>query len=917
MYRIYKCIILILLILFLAFYYRQIKLNQHIERANEARKVKETFDDSSDFSNDLPKNPNMIFESITGTIHIFKNHKYWRIMDNKIVVSNEYINKYWNINNSFVIDSGYYDFPNLNLVILSKNKIYTYNLINNKLSQGTFIKDFYPGLKTVSDKIINLFCYRGLLYFFGKNNIFTYDSKTDTIISENNIKNIPDNFSCAFVKFTHIDYKIPGGRLYFVKGHKYYICDSNNICSKNGINFKLGFLKTSNKFEIDFKPVKIDFVCPKKGKYRIFTIGAGNKSGGHGGILYNDYILKKDDRLEMIVGESGDRLPVKHKEVSGLEKNYNNLLPYTGSSSGSGGTYVFKNNKLLQASGGGGGWSSEIIRAPNLCNSVPFCVKNNGINTNTPQVIVPIKKLIIETMNSSKSKHRILVTRFDVNINNYESINIDVIENPPKDILKLKDSKLLYETSYSNIGENASLEFTFDNIITDYEIKLDYKTLSTKETPYVNTKLILIDEQYRRLEMTNYHNFYKVINSQNIINYFTKNKKLYQITQKFIEDGNQSSSSLFDVTKNQAYFSKLNPNNQPNMNNFILLKGGIGGGGHSISDRNTNRVYCGGGGGYIGGKSCIPNHNLNYNFDYVAACGGSSFIKRLNFKSDYIKYLDNYFINDYNHNHGSVIIYEILDIQKTSIIEDSLSNKRNQEIEKLVGANKNTTNFFNKNPVKNRNKYQDIFRDNTTRPNKNNDFKNVYLDTHNFNVTKKSLQLNKNSKINFIRTKLKQNSMKNVKILITSNQDCQFKCILLNLDKAVRYIIKNNLSKQSNLLEMNHGLKDPSRKDILNFHELLCKNEIYKFMNYIEVKDLVNQTYQDNEVINIFTLSNDTYNLKANKKLIVDVKLIDEHDYIYLLFKKPYKKTKVECVYIQYNSESDTSKDLNNQIVLL
>lgn len=917
MIRIYKCVLLILLILFLIFYYRQIKLNQHIERANQAMKIKETFDNSQNFSNELPKNPNMIFESITGSIHIFKNNKYWRIVDNKIVVSNEYVNKYWNINNSFVIDSGYYDFPNFNLVFLNKNKIYTYNLINNTLSSGTYIKDFYPGLKTVSGKIINLFCYRGLLYFSSKNNTFIYDPKTDTIISENNIKNIPNNFSCAFVKYTHIDYKIPGGKLYFIKGYKYYICDSNNICSKDGINFKLGFLKTSNKFQIDFKPAKIDFVCPKKAKYRIITIGAGTKSGGHGGILYNDYILKKDDRLEIIVGESGDRLPVKHKEVSGLEKNYNNLLSYTGSASGSGGTYVFKNNELLQASGGGGGWSSEIIRAPNLCNSVPFCIKKNGINTNTPQVIVPLKKLIIETINSSKSKHRIVVTKFDVNINNYESINIDVIENPPKDVLKLKDSKSLYETSYSKIGESASLEFTFDNIITDYEIKLDYKTLSTIETPYVNTKLILIDEQYRRLELTNYHNFYKVINSHNIINYFVKNKKLYQSSQKYTEDGNQSSSTLIDVTKNQAYFSKLNPNDQPNMNNFILLKGGIGGGGHSISDRNTNVVYCGGGGGYIGGKACIPNHNLNFNFDYVAACGGSSFIERLNFKSDYIKYLDNYFVNDYNNNHGSVIIYEILDIQKTSIPKDPFLTKRNQELDKLVGANENSTNYFNKIPTKNRNKYQDLDRDNTTRPNKNNDFKNVSLDTHDFNVTKKLLELHKKSKLNFIKTKLKKNSMKNVKILISSNQDCECKCILLNLDNALRNIIKNNLSKQSNLLEMNHGFQNPSHKDILNFHELLCKKEIYKFMNYLEVNDLVNETYQDNEVINIFTLTNNTYYVKANKKLIIDVKIINNDDYLYLLFKKPNKKTKIECVCIQYNSESDTSKDLDNQILLL
>ena len=156
-----------------------------------------------------------------------------------------------------------------------------------------------------------------------------------------------------------------------------------------------------------------------------------------------------------------------------------------------------------------------------------------------------------------------------------------------------------------------------------------------------------------------------------------------------------------------------------------------------------------------------------------------------------------------------------------------------------------------------------------------------------------------------------------MKILINSNNNCKFKCILLNLDQELRNIVKDDLSKQSNLLEMNHGLKNPSQNDILNFHELLCKKEIYKFMNYLELNDLVNETYQDNEVVDIFSLTNNTYQVKAQKKLIVDIKLINNDDYLYLLFKKPNKKTKVECICVQYNAESDTSKDLDNQILLL
>ena len=112
-----------------------------------------------------------------------------------------------------------------------------------------------------------------------------------------------------------------GGKLYFIKGHNYYIYDIiQNKVSENGINFKLGFLKTSNKFEVVFNANKVTFDAPKKSKYRIITIGAGSKSGGRGGLIFNDYILTKNDKIEIIIGENGDRLPVKHKQLMVLKK---------------------------------------------------------------------------------------------------------------------------------------------------------------------------------------------------------------------------------------------------------------------------------------------------------------------------------------------------------------------------------------------------------------------------------------------------------------------------------------------------------------------------------------------------------------------------------------------------------------------
>ena len=116
---------------------------------------------------------------------------------------------------------------------------------------------------------------------------------------------------------------------------------------------------------------------------------------------------------------------------------------------------------------------------------------------------------------------------------------------------------------------------------------------------------------------------------------------------------------------------------------------------------------------------------------------------------------------------------------------------------------------------------------------------------------------------------------------------------------------------------MIHGLKNPSRKDIISIHELLCVKEIYKFMNYLEIKDIKNNTYQDNEFNDIFSFKEKIYHVED--KIIIDLDLSQYSDYLYLLFKKPNDKTKIkiDCVSVQYNSDSDTTKDLDNQIELI
>ena len=43
--------------------------------------------------------------------------------------------------------------------------------------------------------------------------------------------------------------------------------------------------------------------------------------------IFNDYILTKNDKIEIIIGENGDRLPLNTNNITG-SKNYNDLLPY-------------------------------------------------------------------------------------------------------------------------------------------------------------------------------------------------------------------------------------------------------------------------------------------------------------------------------------------------------------------------------------------------------------------------------------------------------------------------------------------------------------------------------------------------------------------------------------------------------------
>ena len=73
------------------------------------------------------------------------------------------------------------------------------------------------------------------------------------------------------------------------------------------------------------------------------------------------------------------------------------------------------------------------------------------------------------------------------------------------------------------------------------------------------------------------------------------------------------------------------------------------------SNKYNNNIYCGGGGGYKGGKAFSYNkkiENINYPYKYVYGIGGTSYIKNLNVET-------NLFKHDYNNSNGYAIIYHM------------------------------------------------------------------------------------------------------------------------------------------------------------------------------------------------------------------------------------------------------------------
>ena len=578
---------------------------------------------------------NFIYNTIDGVYKIFSDTFFtnYNITNKKIktkdIVGLDYV------------DSGFYNYKHNYLGLLKNNAIYKYDLFTKTLGPPIIYNKYFNGINSINSiknkSIKTLFYFNNLVYIFIENTIFTYNLNEDKIINEYEsqelFEKIPTDIDGIFINYNDIDEHNPIPYIYVLKNKNYY--------KYHYIESKFKYVE-SNIFKFEHKNTILKnnthYKFKKDGVYRIYLVGGGNTYGGKGGVIFNDYNLKKNDVLKCIIGKQGTRLPVKEFI------NSKSKLPYTGSCSGAGGTSIYKNNELLMISGGGGGWTSELIKSPNICNSVNYFDKKRY----KPNFFFPIKKIIIMSDTSNDdARYKIAITKLEMTVKNYDEIKLGVTEEPKYDFLELKDKKYKYQTNFSNKKQKAFIEIKFDKILIDYNIKLDYTIISTQndnknenqtiQKQFINSNLIIFDEQNRHYKINNFNTlFNKTITARNLFNYL-------------------SNSSLPKIV--------INPKKQTSRN-YFYLKGGNGdkgGGGFATSNKYDKLNMCGGGGGYNKGKSIILessiDYNINYPVDYVGATGGTSYIKQINLKNMSSMY--DQFINTYNESDGYIVITNI------------------------------------------------------------------------------------------------------------------------------------------------------------------------------------------------------------------------------------------------------------------
>ena len=871
---IYLIIILIVILFYL--FYRNCKYKKFLKELNTEHfsMNKSNTIKKINFKKDIPSNPNIVFCDIYGNLNIIKDNKFTLINSKgEILKNNININDIYKIPYSINIKCGT-KYGKYLIILTKENIIYEYDLIDKTLTKE-YINSYFKNVKIEVDNMLFMEKY---FYLFNKNNITIYDKNNNKIINTIKInklfKNAPTKFSAIFLNNNILYKNISHGSPCFFRNKDLFIYD---IKRKDTYytNIDNGLISNTDYNIIKYSRTKAKYTINNNNYYRIICVGGGLESGGYGGCVFNDYKLKKNEKLELCVGGSGERIPLKDKIIN------TNKLPYTCSSAGSGGSFVYKNNKLLICAGGGGGWSSEIIKSPNICNSSFSKQKNN-------KLVIPIKKMVLITKNTdyhkiNNIKQKLIIKDFKISCYNYNIVDYDVIEKPQN-----SNKTNIFETYYNNSNESSSITFEFANVLSDYDFTIDCNVLSTNNDKN-DCDLHIYDEQNRVLIIKDY--IEKInntkINSNIIINLFVKYPKT--LNNSNISSGNKLSNKYDNLFDNMGPDSLDYPN--------IKLDGGIGGGGYSYINKSKHIVSCGGGGGYIGGDhTSLSNEDNDFlrkyiNIDYVCGVGGLSFIKDT-------KFSNNNFINDYNNDDGFIIIIEIKELQQLGKLDNnSYLDKENKLINPFDYLTKNPSDYFIRNKTKNNN-----FDINVPSINSN-----VSFDKENSKIN--TINNTINIGVNYFKIKIYPDKYDKIKIFIKCKYDIDIILMYFSTKTLMRSLIKDDNIKNDNILSLNHGMVNPSLLNIFTFLEKLLQQNIYSFNGSLKTK-----TKTKNK--KIFDNKDFVYN--KSKILTLDLRKIRNIDYLYILVNSS-KKSDIKINIIQYNSNNKLLKDneMESQLKLL
>jgi hypothetical protein len=665
---------------------------EHFSQEKKALKLNSNFEDKLDNA--------IIYTTILGDIFIITSDIVYIIKDGKTIeiLTSEFLNLDKNL--EIDIKGGFFNHLNGIVYIFDNDWAYLFCLKSNKIINK--IKKTNLFNIPIKEEIQHVIIFFNVFVIYTKKEIYFCDIITEKEIDNSReeelrklFKKLPEGITNCFNNFLHIIYGIPIATPTFLKNGDIYYIDLN----KNEINgprrIENGFISNTESKMFNNSVSKINLI--NSDKFRIYIFGAGLENAGLGGMVFNDFVIDSKKTISFMSGKSGKRIPVRSDTPKDkLSEVYSHTLPFNGSCSGSGCSIFILDDKTEMVAGGGGGWSSEQVKAPSLCNSAKYILADNGTKCAESKIILPLKKIIIlSETNNKNDRCRLLIDELNIEIFNQDDIKLDIQESPSPSLNKEK----LYETDYSENGKSAQIEIIFNKSISDYKIKLNYLVESTSNKEFVNSKVIFIDEQYRKsvIQNFNYTFNFKYITGDTITRFIKtispKRDVVHIDEQPFITNGLDCFGQVKNITKYEKELINYDINPKEGENRYMLLEGGFGGGGHSLVDRFSKNIVASGGGGYIGGKTSAID--AKYDIEYAAGSGGTSYINDITYKGKWLDGCEDLFCNAINNSDGYMILQSINESPKHNVYKKSTSKKNNK---KGNSANNNSNNnVFNKN----------------------------------------------------------------------------------------------------------------------------------------------------------------------------------------------------------------------------